>query len=79
MNKDLLLYCTPLIIPCLFWFNLDVWLTLLAIDTLVWAAVACPSAAEFLGYAKEGQTQTMREALLHYPDLANIQITIVGA
>ena len=35
--------------------------------------IARPSVEQFFKYAKEGKTEQVAEALLHYPDLVNVQ------
>ena len=35
--------------------------------------IARPSDEQFLEYTKEGKTEQVAEALLHYPDLAHVQ------
>ena len=35
-----------------------------------------PSDEQFIGYAKEGKTERVAEALLHYPDLVHVQDSV---
>jgi len=35
-----------------------------------------PSDGQFILYAKEGKTDQVAEALLHYPDLVNVQNSV---